>query len=119
MERCLPYLPFSLCFFRPSELQLHTESLFTQVTRPYGVMVLAGKDAIFVEEGGWDSWAELRFPSSLLPDVMLKLAVDCPCVLCNFSQKFFGCFKANFADFVCALLILIVTAILQPSPTLA
>lgn len=44
-------------------------------------MVLAGKDAVFVGEGRWDSWAELRFPSSLLPDVMLKLAADCHCVL--------------------------------------
>lgn len=76
-------------------------------------MVLAGKDALFVGEGEWDSWAELRFPSSLLPDVMLKLAVDGPYVLCNFSQRFLGCFKANFANFVCALLILIVTAVLQ------
>lgn len=82
-------------------------------------MVLAGKDAIFVGEGEWDSWAELKFPSSLLPDVTLKLAVDCPCVLCNFSQRFLGCFKANFANFICALLILIVTAISQPSSTLA
>lgn len=82
-------------------------------------MVLAGKDAVFVGEGEWDSWAELRFPSSLLPDVMLKLAVDCPCVLCNFSQRFLGCFKASFANFVCALLILIVTAVLQPSSALA
>lgn len=47
--------------------------------------VLAGKDAIFVGEGGYDNWAELRFPSFLLPDVMLNLAVDCPCVLCKFS----------------------------------
>lgn len=81
-------------------------------------MVLAGKDAVFVGEGRWDSWAELRFPSSLLPDVMLKLAADCHCVLCNFSQRFLGCFKANFANFVCTLLILIVTAILQPSSIL-
>lgn len=59
-------------------------------------MVLAGKDAVFVGEGGWDNWVELMFPFPLLPDAILELVVECPCILCNFSQRFLGCFKANF-----------------------
>lgn len=70
---------------------------------------MAGKDAAFVGEGGWDNWVGLRFPLPLLPDAVLKLVVEWPSVLCNFSQRFLGCFEANFFR---AFLIFMVTAIL-------